>query len=107
MPRRAERKMMVQNGRYFQMWKRMIAPIAVQREASQWCVPRPRSSLMRFRMPHWDDIIHLTERMPGSTGIAHGRRKIAERKRVALPSESSTPESRSARKSFTLTATPT
>jgi hypothetical protein len=45
--------------------------------------------------------------MPGSTGIAHGRRKIADRKRVARPSDSRSPERSRARKSFTFTATPT
>ena len=107
MPRRAASRITVQNGRYFQMWNRISAAMAVQREASQWWVPRPRSSLIRFRMPHCEDIIQRTERMPGSTGMAHGRRKIAERKRVARSSLSSKPESKSARKSFTLTAIPT
>ena len=107
MPRRAARMITVQNGRYFQMWKMIRALIAVQREASQWWVPSPRSSLIRFRIPHWEDIIQRTDRMPGSTGIAHGRRKIAERKRVERLSSSSTPERSRARKSFRLTAIPT
>ena len=58
-------------------------------------------------MPHWDDIIQRIDRMPGRTGIAHGRRKIAERKRVPRLSAWRRPERRRARKSFTLTATPT
>src|SRR5258705_13998229 len=100
MPRRAARMITVQNGRYFQMWKMIRAVSAVQREASQWWVPGPRSSLMRFRIPHCEDIIHRTERMPGSTGIAHGRRKIAEGKRVLRLAAAGAPGGRRGREGF-------
>ena len=64
--------MTVQKGKYFQMWKTISAPIAIQRDASQWTGPKPRSSTMRFMIPHWEESIQRIDRMPGRTGIAHG-----------------------------------
>jgi hypothetical protein len=43
----------------------------------------------------------------GSTGVAHGRRKMADRTRTLRLSDSRTPERRSARSIFRLTAIPT
>ena len=61
---------------------------------------------MRFMIPHWEESIQRIDRMPGSTGMAHGRRKIAEMKRAAAVGLQETREEEG-EEHFRLTATPT
>src|SRR5438309_5315904 len=99
--------MIVQKGRYFQMWKTITAPSAVSCWASHGTEANPNLPRRWLKMPHCELSIQRNERMPGSAGTAQGIRKSAARTRIHANWKSRIPERRSARTSFTLTAKPT
>src|SRR3989442_11509970 len=99
--------MIVQNGRYFQMWKTMTAPSAVSCWASHGTEANPNLPSRWLKIPHCELSIQRNERTPGSAGTAQGIRNSAARTRIQVNGKSRTPERRRARKSFRLTAKPT
>src|SRR5439155_568071 len=99
--------MIVQKGRYFEMWKTITAPSAVSCWASHGTEANPNLPRRWLKIPHCELSIQRNDRMPGSAGTAQGIRKSAARTRIHANWKSRIPERRSARKSFTLTANPT
>src|SRR2546425_8176711 len=70
--------MIVQKGRYFQMWKTITAPSAVSCWASHGTEANPNLPRRWLKMPHCELSIQRNERMPGSAGTAQGIRKRSE-----------------------------
>src|SRR5437773_423565 len=58
--------MIVQKGRYFQMWKTITAPSAVSCWASHGTEANPNLPRRWLKMPHCELSIQRKERMPGS-----------------------------------------
>src|SRR3989441_1260436 len=71
--------MIVQKGRYFQMWKTITAPSAVSCWASHGTEANPNLPRRWLKMPHCELSIQRNGRMPGSAGT-RGRSGAVKRK---------------------------